>query len=82
MHGGPDEGDDLCRLSIDDLRSDGVTLGCLEDGRRDSELCALGFRVIRFWNNDIIDNIDGVLETLRSELEKWPLIPPSPRQPG
>ena len=35
MHGGPDEGDDLCRLSIDDLRSDGVTLGCLEDERRE-----------------------------------------------
>jgi very-short-patch-repair endonuclease len=22
-----------------------------EDGRRDSELCALGYRVIRFWNS-------------------------------
>jgi very-short-patch-repair endonuclease len=53
-----------------------------EDGRRDSDLCALGYRVIRFWNDDVIDNLDGVLETLESELEKWPLTPPSPRKRG
>jgi very-short-patch-repair endonuclease len=42
-----------------------------EDRQRDGELCALGYRVIRFWNNDVIDdNLDGVLETLESELEK------------
>ena len=23
-----------------------------------------GFRVIRFWNNDVIDNLEGVLETI------------------
>jgi very-short-patch-repair endonuclease len=50
-----------------------------EDGRRGSELCA---RVIRFWNNDVIDNLDGVLEALEAELEKWPLTPPSPRKRG
>ena len=54
----------------------------LEDGQRDSELCALGYRVIRFWNNDVIDNLDGVLETLQSELERRPLTPPSPRKRG
>jgi hypothetical protein len=32
----------------------------LRDGQRHSELCALGYRVIRFWNNDVIDNLDGV----------------------
>jgi very-short-patch-repair endonuclease len=53
-----------------------------EDGQRGSELCALGYRVIRFWNNDVIDNLDGVLETLQAELENWPLTPPSPRKRG
>ena len=43
-----------------------------EDGQRDSELSALGYRVIRIWNNDVIENLDGVLETLLSELEKSP----------
>jgi very-short-patch-repair endonuclease len=41
-----------------------------EDGRRDSDLCALGYRVIRFWNNDVIDNLDGVLENSRVRTRK------------
>jgi very-short-patch-repair endonuclease len=39
-----------------------------EDRHRDRELCALGYRVIRFWNNEVIDNLDGVLQSLLSEL--------------
>jgi very-short-patch-repair endonuclease len=46
-----------------------------EDRQRDSRLCALGYRVIRIWNNDVIEDLDGVLETLLSELEKSPLTP-------
>ena len=53
-----------------------------KDERRTRWLSAEGYRVLRFWNNDIIDNLDGVLETLQSELEKWPLTPPSPRKRG
>jgi very-short-patch-repair endonuclease len=26
-----------------------------------------GFKVLRFWNHEILTNIDGVLETIRSE---------------
>jgi very-short-patch-repair endonuclease len=44
-----------------------------EDGQRDSELSALGYRVTRIWDNDVIEDLDGVLETLPSELEKSPL---------
>ena len=32
-----------------------------EDRQRDSELCALGYRVIRIWNNEVIENLDEVL---------------------
>ncbi len=53
-----------------------------EDSQRDSELSALGYRVIRIWNNDVIENLDGVLQTLLSELEKWPLTPPLSPQAG
>jgi very-short-patch-repair endonuclease len=70
-----------CRQLIVELDG-GQHADRLENGQRDSELCALGYRVIRFWNNDVIDNLDGVLETLASELEKWPLTPPSPRKRG
>ena len=50
-----------------------------EDRQRDSELSALGYSVIRVRNNDVIENLDGVLETLLSELEKSPLSPQAGR---
>jgi very-short-patch-repair endonuclease len=40
------------------------------DRRRDTDLAALGYRVIRIWNNDVIGNITGVLEMLLSELRR------------
>jgi very-short-patch-repair endonuclease len=55
---------------------------CPEDGQRDSELRALGYRVIRFWNNDVVENMDGVAQTLLSELEKSPLTPSLSPQAG
>jgi len=39
-----------------------------DDGRdamRDAELAANGFRVLRFWNNEVLTNLDVVLETIR-----------------
>jgi very-short-patch-repair endonuclease len=38
-----------------------------EDAARTSELARRGYRVIRFWNNDVIDNLSGVLEIIRRE---------------
>jgi very-short-patch-repair endonuclease len=52
------------------------------DRERDGELCGLGYRVIRFWNNDVVENLDGVLQTLLSELEKSPLTPALSPQAG
>jgi very-short-patch-repair endonuclease len=53
-----------------------------EDRRRDAQLRALSYRVIRLWNNDVIENLDGVLATLLSELEKQPLTPSLSPQAG
>jgi very-short-patch-repair endonuclease len=39
-----------------------------EDGIRDSWMRAEGFEVIRFWNNDVFQNLEGVLETIRKHL--------------
>lgn len=35
------------------------------DEQRDACLRANGFAVLRFWNNDVITNIEGVLEVVR-----------------
>jgi very-short-patch-repair endonuclease len=53
-----------------------------EDRERDRELCARGYRVVRIWNNDVIENLDGVIQTLLSELEKQPLTPTLSPQAG
>jgi len=38
------------------------------DEARTAWLNAPGWRVLRFWNNEVYDNIDGVLETIRSAM--------------
>lgn len=45
------------------------------DEQRSAELAIHGYRVIRFWNNEVIENIDGVLETIRRALEAAPTSP-------
>ena len=39
------------------------------DGRRDASLAGEGFRVMRFWNNDVLANPDGVLQTILEALQ-------------
>jgi very-short-patch-repair endonuclease len=39
------------------------------DAARSAELSRRGYRVIRFWNNDVLDNLPGVLERIRQELD-------------
>jgi very-short-patch-repair endonuclease len=47
------------------------------DARRSAVLEREGFRVIRFWNHDVIDNLDGVLAGISQALT---LPPPSGRR--
>jgi very-short-patch-repair endonuclease len=54
------------------------------DRRRDAYLERLGFRILRFWNNDVRDNPSGVFEMIYAALHTphppkppaW--VPPSP----
>ena len=38
------------------------------DVQRDQRLGAHGYRVLRFWNNEVLGNMDGVLETIVAAL--------------
>jgi very-short-patch-repair endonuclease len=38
--------------------------------RRTRYLEAQGFRVLRFWNNDVLENTSGVLESIASQLPR------------
>jgi len=38
------------------------------DKKRDEFLQSKGYRVLRFWNNQVTENIEGVIETILSAL--------------
>jgi very-short-patch-repair endonuclease len=42
------------------------------DHRRDQWLSADGIRMLRFWNNEVLSNLEGVLQTIVMELKKTP----------
>jgi len=44
------------------------------DQRRTRMLEQAGFRVLRFWNNEVNDNLDGVLETIRARLDETAVV--------
>ena len=54
------------------------------DRQRDAYLARLGFRVLRFWNNDVLENASGLFEMIYAALHtphpptaaQW--APPSP----
>jgi len=39
------------------------------DRERDADMAAHGFETLRFWNNEIRTNLEGVLERIRQGLE-------------
>jgi very-short-patch-repair endonuclease len=40
------------------------------DAIRDRRLSEDGYRILRFWNNDVLSNVEGVLTTIQTELSK------------
>jgi len=40
------------------------------DARRDAFLAACGWRVVRFWNNEVVENRNGVMERLLQIIEE------------
>ena len=49
------------------------------DSARDQALMNAGFRVMRFWNNQVLNEIESVVESVWLELER---LNPSPPQPS
>ena len=43
------------------------------DAKRSIYLNSLGFKVLRFWNNDVLNNIESVLESIQLQLVASPL---------
>jgi very-short-patch-repair endonuclease len=43
-----------------------------QDDSRTAYLASAGYRVIRFWNNEVLQNTDGVLQAIKTSLEQLP----------
>ena len=48
------------------------------DANRTMALEAMGYLVLRFWNNDVLQNTDGVIESILDTLGKLTPVPPHP----
>jgi very-short-patch-repair endonuclease len=49
------------------------------DTDRDAWLRNQGFVILRFWNNDVLEKIDGVMEMIAKNLQSTPFLNPSPQ---
>ena len=52
------------------------------DAARDQWLASKGYRVLRFWNSDVLRNRDGVLQTIVDAVQKATPLPNPPPQGG
>ncbi|MGL4635944.1 MAG: endonuclease domain-containing protein [Beijerinckiaceae bacterium] len=65
----------------------GTPSRALQDEKRDQWFAANGYRTLRFWNHEVRENIDGVIDTVLAtighvETEIVPPPQPSPPQAG
>ena len=69
---GPWFADFLCRELSLVVELDGFShdVAPARDARRDAWMAAHGFTVLRFTNDDVRDNIEGVVTAIRQEVER------------
>ena len=58
---------------------DGGQHGDQIDAQRDSWLRDEGFVVLRFWNHEVLNNMDAVKEMILKNLQSTPFLCPSPQ---
>lgn len=66
---GPFVADFLCHEAMLIVEVDGGQHSEKADRARTGFLEERGYRVLRFWNNDVVDNLDGVLLTVLDVLQ-------------
>ncbi|MEM6834888.1 MAG: DUF559 domain-containing protein [Pseudomonadota bacterium] len=83
---GPYIADFLCAQKKLIIEVDGDTHDLKEDARRDAALLSFGYHVIRITNQDVMQNMDGVLTLVLTQLnqmaDRWPHPNPSPEGEG
>jgi very-short-patch-repair endonuclease len=71
------------RLAIEaDGREHGEPEAMSHDAQRDAELRQHGIRIVRFWNFQLRENLEGCMERIRMEVEEAPHPGPLPAGRG
>lgn len=65
---GPHIADFACRDAHLAIELDGGQHSPESDAPRTEVIEAFGYRILRFWNNDVLTNTHGVLEAIRQEI--------------
>ncbi len=60
--------DFACRSAHLVVELDGGQHSVETDAPRTASIESFGYRIIRFWNHDVLENIEGVLLTIQHEL--------------
>lgn len=79
---GPFVADFACIAQRLIIEVDGGQHGSESDIHRDACLHRMGFSVLRFWNTDVLLNIDGVLQVILQRLSQAHPHPDLPPQAG
>jgi len=74
--------DFVCHARRIVIEVDGGQHESAADEKRTKDIEAHGYRVLRYWNNDVLSNIDGVLEDIVSAITTTPTPNPSPQGGG
>ncbi|WP_421694451.1 endonuclease domain-containing protein [Aestuariivirga sp.] len=74
---GPYIVDFLCSEERLIVEIDGGHHGEERDAKRDNDLRDFGYRVLRFWNNDVLRDIGAVLETTLAARPPHPALSPA-----
>lgn len=64
------------------IEVDGGQHGSSRDEVRDAWLKSQDFKILRFWNNDVLSNIEGVLEKILETVRRSPPSLSLPRKGG
>lgn len=64
------------------IEVDGGQHGAARDEARDAWLKKQGFAILRFWNNDVLSNAEGVLEKILESVRRSPPSLTLPRKGG
>ena len=54
--------------------------GLARDAQRTADLETRGYRVLRLWNNDVLGNVEGVMETIAAAVRDAGPPPPTPHR--